>query len=125
MPTFSPSVCQFEGAWLARLGLWEMVPAAAMWLDQPLAMPLRAGSTDSGPRPLLARSWLSSETNCEESAAGSAPTVGAARPRETVVRATTVKSLTMSRMGLGPPWWSAEGEAPLFGSPAAVEPCAP
>src|ERR1700716_2110805 len=107
MPTFFPRACQFGGAWLARvglwgggaglarLGLWEMVPAAAMWLDQPPAMPLRAGSTDRGPRPLLARSWLSSDTNCEASAAGSAPTVGAAKPRETVVRATTVKSLTM------------------------------
>ena len=125
MPTFSPSVCQLDGAWLARLGLWEMVPAAAMWSDHRPAMAVRAGSTESGPSPLLARSWLSSETNWEASAAGSAPTVGARKPREAVARATTVKSLTMSRMGLSPPWWWQRAGAPLFGSPAAVEPCAP
>src|SRR5437660_7240087 len=100
MPTFSPRVCQLEGAWEARLGLWEMVPAAAMRSDQALAMPLREASTDSGPRPLLARSWLRRETNCEASPAGSAPAVGGTKPSPRVVRATTVKSLTMSRMGL-------------------------
>src|SRR5437588_5213538 len=123
MPTFSPSCVQLLGAWLVSAGLWEMVPAAAIWADQARATEVSWLCGVSVWIPRLDRSWLVRARNWFSSSTASAWAAGApnaANPPKAVSvakhAATTRKSFTLTwggsdgdavaLTGLGPKWFA-------------------
>jgi hypothetical protein len=106
MPTFSPSPVQLLGAWLVSEGLWEMVPAAAIWADHWRAMDVSCGCGVSCWMPRLERNWLVRARNWASSLPASACAAGAIAadsPAKTASAAnhatTTRKSFTLMSGG--------------------------
>src|SRR5256885_14836376 len=81
-PTFSPSVCQLDGARFEMLVLWKMWPALAMVPDQVRAIPTRSPLPLSGGTPAEDRAEVIAETKHDSSPA-SAAEAGAPPPRGT------------------------------------------
>src|SRR2546421_2954044 len=71
-PTFSPSVCQLDGARFEMLVLWKMWPALAMVPDQVRAIPTRSPLPLSGGTPAEDRAELIAETKHDSSPASAA-----------------------------------------------------
>src|SRR5207248_7768043 len=100
MPTFSPSWVQLLGAWLVRLGLWEMVPADAIWADQFRAIVVSWACGVSVWIPRDERSWLVRSRNWFSSATVSAWAAGAIAADSPVMtlRAATQAANTRSNL---------------------------
>ena len=115
MPTFSPRLCQLLGACEERLGLCEMVPAAAMWSDQRWATDVSVLSTRSATRPCWARTWLVREMNWEASVAALAPADGASAANVVELTRRLSKSPQILRIWFlsvaRPPWGARPGRS--------------
>src|SRR5256885_17093766 len=87
-PTFSPSVCQLDGARFEMLVLWKMWPALAMGPDQVRAIPTRSPLPLSGGGPAEARAELIAETKHDSSPAAAAGAGGSPVGRAHAIDAT-------------------------------------
>jgi len=98
MPTFSPTTLHPGGTWVARLGLWLMPWAAAIWFDQPWAIETSRGSTLRARTPTEERTWLSNARNCVTSAWLSAlATLGVANPMNPQIMMTAAPTAANKR----------------------------